>query len=309
MVDVSALCDDLRAESGDLDHLVADLADEQWGLETPAPGWTIAHQIGHLTWTDEVAAAAIAEPIRFTDEIMAGVIAAVSTGIDPVDEAAAAQAQQAPPDLLAAWRAARSRLDVALRRASRTEPTRPVPWFGPPMSLASMATARLMETWAHGQDVADTLAITRTPTARLRHIAHLGVRTRNFAYAARGHTPPADTFRVDVVGPDGEIWSFGPEDATESIGGPALDFCLLVTQRRHRDDLALIAQGAEADRWLDIAQAFAGPPGVGRAPIGAGQAPTGAGQAPTGAGQAPTGHRQPEAGPPSSLVPGLGESS
>ena len=54
--------------------------------------------------------------------------------------------------------------------------------------------------------------------------------------------------------------------------GPALDFCLLVTQRRHRDDVAIGVEGRAADEWLDIAQAFAGPPGDGRQP---GQFPRG----------------------------------
>jgi uncharacterized protein (TIGR03084 family) len=131
-----------------------------------------------------------------------------------------------------------------------------------------MATARLMETWAHGQDVADALAIARTPTARLRHIAHIGVRTRDFAYAVNDRTPPAEPFRVELTGPGGDTWAWGPEDAAQRVTGPALDFCLRVTQRRHRDDLALVAVGADADAWLDIAQAFAGPPGTGR-PAGA----------------------------------------
>jgi hypothetical protein len=54
---------------------------------------------------------------------------------------------------------------------------------------------------------------------------------------------------------------------TPPVGArPAYDFCLLVTQRRHRDDPDLVATGPDADRWLDIAQAFAGPPGNGREP-------------------------------------------
>ncbi len=64
------------------------------------------------------------------------------------------------------------------------------------------------------------------------------------------------------------MWTWGPEDAPERVTGPALDFCLLVTQRRHRADLALVAEGETADQWLDIAQAFAGPPGTGRKPGG-----------------------------------------
>lgn len=137
------------------------------------------------------------------------------------------------------------------------------------MSPASMATARLMETWAHGEDVAEALGVRRAPAARLRHVAHLGFRTLGHGFAAHGRPVPAEPVRVELVAPDGETWAFGPADAPDRVTGPALDFCLLVTQRRHRADLALVATGPIADEWLDVAQAFAGPPGAKRAAAGA----------------------------------------
>ena len=73
-----------------------------------------------------------------------------------------------------------------------------------------MATARLMETWAHGQDVADALGVPRAPTDRLRHVAHIGVRTRDFAYLVRDRTPPAEPFRVELAGPSGDAVDVGP---------------------------------------------------------------------------------------------------
>jgi len=132
------------------------------------------------------------------------------------------------------------------------------------MSPASFSTARLMEYWAHGQDVVDALGVERAGTDRLRHICHLGVRTRGFAYANRGLPVPTEPVAVRLTSPTGQTWLYGDPDATEQVAGTALDFCLLVTQRRHRDDTALVAQGASADEWLSIAQCFAGPPGGGR---------------------------------------------
>jgi uncharacterized protein (TIGR03084 family) len=133
------------------------------------------------------------------------------------------------------------------------------------MSAAGMATARLMETWAHGEDVADALGVPREPTARLRHVVRIGVRARDFAYAERGLQPPSVAFRVELAGPDGEVWTHGPQDAEQRVTGDAVGFCRLVTQRIHRDDAGVRAEGADAERWLEIAQAFAGPPGDGRA--------------------------------------------
>ncbi|MDQ2755483.1 MAG: TIGR03084 family metal-binding protein [Actinomycetota bacterium] len=258
MADLADVLADLAAEGAAIEALVDRAPD--WSLATPAEGWTISHQIGHLAWTDSVAhASALGGPAW--DAVMETSMA------DPagvVDTAAATWAER--PDLREVWAAGR----LALGEALAATTTSKLPWFGPPMSPTSMATARLMETWAHGQDVADTLGVTREPTDRLRHVAHLGVRTRAFAYAVQGLQPPTDPVRVELTSPSGQSWVWGPDDAPQRVTGPALDFCLLVTQRRHRHDLALVARGDDADLWLGIAQAFAGAPGAGRPPVSAG---------------------------------------
>jgi uncharacterized protein (TIGR03084 family) len=261
MADPTPVIDDLCAESDELDLLVAELSPGQWALPTPAPGWTVAHQIAHLAWTDHSALLAVTDAGAF----QALVEKALTAPDSFVDEGAEEGARLPPAELLSTWRAGRAELDRALRAAA---PGARFPWYGPPMAAASMATARLMETWAHAMDVAEALGVVRPPTDRLKHVARLGVRTRDFAYTVHGLTPPADAFRVELTAPSGELWAHGPEDAPQRVTGPALDFCLLVTQRAHRADLALTAAGPDADRWLDIAQAFAGPPGTGRPPKG-----------------------------------------
>lgn len=254
--------DDLRAESDALDSLVAGLDPARWARPTPAEGWTIAHQIAHLAWTDRRALLAVEDPDGFAHEL-----GDAPTGLDAfVDDGARASAGLPPAALLDHWRTGRSRLWAVL---TGQPPGVRFPWYGPPMSTASMATGRLMETWAHGEDIADTLGVRRAPTARLWHVARIGVRTRDFAFSLHGRPAPADEFRVELTAPDGSLWSFGPPDAPQRVYGPALDFCLLAVQRRHRDDLALRAEGRDADAWLSIAQAFAGPPGKGRAPSNA----------------------------------------
>jgi uncharacterized protein (TIGR03084 family) len=247
---------DLTAESDELDAVVADLTDDGWTRDTPASGWTVADQIGHLAWTDEMSLIAASDADAFTAGL-AGMAAEMDTYVDRM---AAERAAWPRAELLARWRQGRQQLVDALAAVPRGQK---LPWFGPPMGAVSMATARLMETWAHGQDVVDALGIVRAPTDRLKHIAHIGVRTRDFAYLVNQRPKPDEPFRVELVAPSGTVWAWGPEDATQHIAGPALDFCQLVTQRRHRDDLALVASGAQADEWLGIAQAFAGPPGGG----------------------------------------------
>ena len=132
------------------------------------------------------------------------------------------------------------------------------------MTAASMATARLMETWAHGLDVADAVGVARPATTRLRSIAHLGVRTRDYAFVINGLTPPTEPFRVELRAPDGSAWTWGPAESAQRVTGSAEDFCALVTQRRPRASLDVVAMGADAEQWVGIAQAFAGPAGVGR---------------------------------------------
>jgi uncharacterized protein (TIGR03084 family) len=257
VADAKPIVDDLRAESDDLDRLVADLPPQRWASPTPAVGWTIAHQIGHLLWTDRVALASITDEAAFADMLAAA--AADPSGF--VDSGAAEQAARPCAQMLDDWRHTRARLHAQLLGVA---PGRKLAWFGPPMSAASMATARLMETWAHGVDVCDALGAPKAATGRLRSIAYLGVRTRDFAFAINGLSAPAEPFRVELRAPEGSTWSWGPDGAEQRVTGSALDFCYLVTQRRPRAALDVEAVGDDARQWLTIAQAFAGPPGPGR---------------------------------------------
>ena len=260
MADLTSILEDLAAEGADLDRLVADLPAEKWATLTPAAGWTIAHQIAHLAWTDDAALASATDPARFAEIVRA----AWANPDGYVDEAAEEGAQR--PDLLARWRGGRADLVAVLAAVgtrSQARLVRPADGCGVDGHRArdgdmGARPGRRRRPRCHPG-----------PTARLRHVAHIGVRTRDFAYGVNQQVPPTAEFRVELAGPDGEKWTWGPENAGQRLTGPALDFCLLVTQRRHRDDLALIAEGPDVEHWLRIAQAFAGPPGGGREPGGA----------------------------------------
>jgi uncharacterized protein (TIGR03084 family) len=258
-VDMAALAADLAAESAVTRALVAGLDEDGWRTPTPAIGWDIADQIGHLAYFDEVAVRAAVDPDEFRAELTAA-----PESVNP-DTIAARYRDLTGAQTLAWFDSARAGL---LGTFTKLDPRQRLPWFGPPMSAASSLTARLMETWAHTQDVADALGVVREPTGRLRHVAHIGVGARAFSYAVRGLTPPDTPVRVELIAPDGTLWTWGPPDVPERVTGSALDFCLLVTQRRHRDDLDLVVTGAGAGEWMAIAQAFAGPPGPGRPPAG-----------------------------------------
>ncbi len=238
---------------------VAAIADSlpDWSIPTPAEGWTVAHQIAHLTWTDEVSLVAATDPDGFTEILKQ----AMTNPTGFVDEGAAELA--ADPGLRARWDRARTALAAALRDA---DPGTPLPWFGPPMRPATMANARLMETWAHGLDVADAAGVAFDVPEALPHVAKIAYKTRDFAYTVNGETPPAEPFDVHLVAADGSEISFGPGDAAQRVTGSLEDFCRLATQRIHVADTDLVATGPDAEHWLTIAQCFAGAPGGGRAP-------------------------------------------
>lgn len=245
---------DLAAESEQLQSWVEPLDDEGWATVTTPEGWTVAHQVGHLAWTDEASLAAVMQDPAFGEGMKAA--AANPTGF--VDDTAAGWAAKGPRRLLAEWVTGRERLAEALRAVPDGEK---VPWFGPPMSPTSMATARTMETWAHSRDVAEALGIVAPQTDRCRHVCHIGVRTRGFAYLVRGQEAPDVDVHVALTAPSGDLWTWGPVDAPERVTGSAYDFALLATRRRHLDDVDVHAEGETAAHWLTIVQAFAGLPG------------------------------------------------
>lgn len=256
---VADLIADLTAASEELDDLVADLDDAGWATDTPSPGWTIAHQIGHLNWTDRVSHVAATD----TEAFNALMAEAINDPLNYVDAGAEERAACPPAQLLADWRADRAALAEALGKVPEGVK---LPWFGPPMSATSMTTARLMETWAHGLDVADALGVVLPPADWIKGVVHIGVRTRDFAYVVNGRQAPQEPFRFEITAPSGELWEWGPADAENTVRAPAVDFCMLVTQRRAVDDLDLELTGTQAQDWAQIAQCFAGPPGGGRAP-------------------------------------------
>lgn len=245
---------DLAAESEQLEGWVRDLSDDAWATVTTPEGWTVSHQIAHLLWTDESSLTALADAQAFA----AGMQEAAKDPTGFVDREAERIAAIGPSALLDRWRASRAALAEALRGVPEGEK---VPWFGPPMSPPSMATARIMETWTHARDVATGLGIDAPRDARAKHVCHIGVRARGFAYMVRGRQAPADEVYVGLVGPGGEEWTWGDPASENRVTGDGYDFAFLATRRRHRDDVDVQAHGAAADEWLDIVQAFAGLPG------------------------------------------------
>ncbi|WP_179474003.1 TIGR03084 family metal-binding protein [Mycolicibacterium vinylchloridicum] len=252
-LDYPGLLADLRTESDNLIAALRGLDADQWTLATPAAGWSINDQVSHLAFFDDATRLASADPIAFraeADQLISG-------GMDFPDRIAARYRDVTPERQLEWFTTARSQLLAAF---GGDDPKRRLPWFGPDMSVASSATARLMETWAHGQDVYDAVGIAHPPSPGLRSIAHLGVATFAFAHTLNGMAVPGEAIRVVLHSPDGDEWTWGPVHSANQVHGTAEDFVLTVTQRRHWTETGLRAVGPVAQGWLEIAQAFAGAP-------------------------------------------------
>ncbi|RFA09998.1 TIGR03084 family protein [Subtercola boreus] len=251
------LLGDLRAETAALLDTLGALQPAAWLTPTPAEGWDIHDQVVHLAFFDEVA------DVGFTDAPLFVLRSAelLAAGPDWVDRISHERRGLSPAELLAWF--GRSRASI-LETFERIGPRARTPWFGPPMSAASSATARLMETWAHGQDICDALGVGHPATASLRHICHLGVITRGFAYALRARELPGAEVRVELEAPDGSVWEWGDPSLPDRISGQARDFAMVVTQRRNIADTGLEATPGAAWGWMSIAQAFAGSEGPGR---------------------------------------------
>ncbi|MET7468247.1 TIGR03084 family metal-binding protein [Micromonospora sp. NPDC005686] len=252
---------DLTAGAEDVDRMVAGLTDEQWTLPTPAEGWTVAHQVGHLAFVFRIAGLAAADPSAFT-----ALTQRIGTGFGAFDRAvnaALAEYLVLPREaLLARWRAER---DAGVAALAVVPDGTLVPWLVRPIPAPVLCAAGMTELFAHGQDIADALGVQRRHTDRVKRIVEFVVHTWEFGYQANDLTPPAEQFRFQVTAPSGEQWTFGPADAAQSVTGSAVDLCLLATRRRHHSDLGLVATGTDARTWIGLAQAYRGPAGRGRA--------------------------------------------
>ncbi len=263
---LQSLLDDLRDETKVVESMLIGIRPADWSLATPADGWSIGDQVTHLAYFDEAATLAAVDEEGF--RVHAGLLE--SHGPDFAAWVADENRSIDPSDQYEWFRQARDRL---IRAFEPLDAKARVPWYGPSMSATSCISARIMETWAHGQDIADAVRIEYPQSMRLYHIAHLGVRTFAFSFLVHQLPVPDVPVTVDLEAPDGTRWVWGDPEDSDSVVGSAIDFCYVVTQRRSVRDTSLTVCGPIATEWLNIAQAFAGPPTLVRVPQEPGRTP------------------------------------
>lgn len=247
---------DFRDESDQLHALIEPLSDGQMATATAFKGWTINNVIAHLHTWNHGADLSLSDPEKFR-EFFERLVAHRDAGGLVIDFEKAFCEGAEGRDLVRMWR---DYYGPMSERFAQADPSARVPWAGPSMSVRSSVSARLMETWAHGQEVFDVLGVVRRNADRIRNIVILGVNTYGWTFHVRGETPPEPMPHLRLTAPSGEIWEYGDPSSAELIEGLAEEFCQVVTQVRNIADTSLKVTGPNATEWMAKAQCFAGAP-------------------------------------------------
>ncbi len=238
--------EDLREEGIELKKVLDELGPDDWEKQTPFKNWTVNQVVQHLHGADRMAVLSLNDADVFK-----------TAQSDPSKVRDIMNPTLQGSELLDTWWSYFNEMCDAL---GESDPKRRVPWFGPDMGVMMFTTARQMETWAHGQDIFDMFGRIRANSNRLQNIVVIGVKTYGWTFANRGMEPPGPAPYVKLTSPEGTIWEFNEPDETNMVEGDAVEFCHVVTQGRNIQDVNLTVVGEPAQKWMDIAQCFAGPP-------------------------------------------------
>jgi uncharacterized protein (TIGR03084 family) len=248
---VAALADQQAELSGLLSG-----ADEA-ALQRPSlcAGWTVTDVLLHLAQSDELATASIEGWFPEASAELAGGVGSSDT-VDAVIEAMVNRQRGASGiDVARRWHEAAVGL-IDLLDASDLR--RRVLWVGGEVSLRTLATTRLAETWIHTGDVAGALGGVLERTDRLQHIARLAWRTVPYAFGLAGQELSGPV-AFELRAPGGEIWTYEPEGgATTTITGDAAELCMVAARRLDPDDAATLrGEGPDAAAVLALVRTYA----------------------------------------------------
>ena len=247
---------DLIAEADELHAFLRTLDDADWSRETGFLSWAPWDVVAHLHFFDLVSLLSLEGGDAFItrrDDLSNR----MAKGERSSQIARRELGDLSPADLLARWQ--RTCRNMA-KQLGKLDPDQRLRWFGPDMGVRMFTTARLMETWAHGQEIYDLMRVERVPTDRIRHICVIGVKTFAWTFVNRRLEIPGPPPYVRLTAPSGAIWTWNEKSPSGRIEGDALDFCQVVTQVRSVADTALEVEGEVATHWMSIAQCFAGGP-------------------------------------------------
>ncbi len=243
----------LAAQQAELAGLLAGRADEEWQRASPCEGWTVADVVLHLAQTNELAIASAQGQLA---DVAKGFGAGPGSGnVD--DTAALMVAEQRDVQVVALHERWQSGVDTLQSVLASADPHERVQWVAGQLSIQTLATTRLAETWIHTGDVAEALGVDLAPTDRLRHIARLAWRTVPYAFERSGrelHGPVA----FELRGPTGDEWSFIPAaDPVTVVRGDGVELCMVAGRRVDPATTGLRGEGPDVDAVLDLVRTYA----------------------------------------------------
>jgi uncharacterized protein (TIGR03084 family) len=244
----------LAAQHAELSGLVADRDDAEWARPSRCEGWSVADVVLHLAQTNEMAVASAEDRMEQFMIDVAGRVGARAS----IDDGAAAMVGAERGEPGAAVRDRWTRSTEALHAAlTARDPHDRVTWVAGRLSVRTLTTTRLAETWIHTGDVADAFGVSLPATDRLREIARLAWRTLPYAFERAGRTLAGPVGFV-LAGPGGEEWRFDPDgDPVTMVRGDALELCLVAARRVEPAATSLVAYGADGDAVLDLIRTYA----------------------------------------------------
>ena len=247
---------DFKTESDALYELLKPLSDENLEQTTQFKNWTLNTVLQHLHYfnyaadlslKDERGILQLLNDLQTSQKTGESLVAYTDRQLDGIKG----------QSLLRLWRDYYTGMSDSFREA---DPNIRVKWAGPDMSVLSSITARLMETWSHGQEVYDLLGVVREDRNHIKNIVVIGNNTFGWTFMNRGEDTPDDKPFLRVYGPTGDMWEFNDHSEDSRIEGSATEFCQVVTQTRNIQDTTQNVVGKTANRWMAVAQCFAGPP-------------------------------------------------
>lgn len=245
-----SILDDYEDEQREIYDLLVSLDVDDWSRPTPAEGWDVRDSVAHLADTEEVAL----DTLRGGPRAFAEDVPKFTRGEDFTAAGCERGRAMEPKAVLDWWWEAAKGVRAGLAAADRDAR---VPW-GLGMGWKAFVTARLMEHWAHALDIRAAVGRPGTDTDRLRHVAWICVSALPYGFRLAGvEPPPGHTLRFELTAPDGSTWTFGPEDATDRITGPAGQWCRRAVQRATVEESPdLVAEGPLAELAIRHARAF-----------------------------------------------------
>jgi uncharacterized protein (TIGR03084 family) len=251
---VDDVIDGLTQQQDQLAALLDGLGDDDWTRPSRCEGWTVADVVLHLAQTNEMAVASVHGAFGETVERLSAGLAPATSVDEAVDGMVALERGTPHTALRERWRASAVEQAAALAGAGAS---RRVQWVAGDLTVRTLATTRLAETWIHGGDVAAAFGTAPPVTGALRHVARLAWRMLPYAFGQAGRTLSGPV-AFELRGPDGDTWSFTPdEEPATTIRGDGVDLCLVAARRVPPEGTTLTGEGPDAGAVLALVRTYA----------------------------------------------------